>query len=72
MMIAPGEPASEARSDPTDDIGPPASRMAALYAWRNGHSADTPDGSALCPFLDERRDQPRMPLAAVKHPDAIH
>jgi len=35
MMIAPGEPGSEARSDPIEDIGPPASRMAALYERRD-------------------------------------
>jgi len=28
--------------------------------------------SALCPFLHERRDQPRMAVAAIKYSDAIY
>src|SRR5579864_646076 len=121
MMIAPGEAGSDARSDPTSNIGPPDSaRGCSLRSWRNGHSADTPDKartarlqgevnccggnqqrlllqntrgrcellparcppcsravralsgvSALCPFLHERRDRPRIAVAAIKYSDTI-
>src|SRR6185312_14418895 len=44
MTIALGEACSDARSDPTPNIGPlDSARGWSLRSWRNGHSADTAD-----------------------------
>src|SRR5579872_4234482 len=44
MTIALGEACSDARSDPTPNIGPlDSARGWSLRSWRNGHSADTQD-----------------------------
>ena len=44
MMTAPGEAGSDARSDPSPDIGAlDSARGWSLRSWRNGHSADTAD-----------------------------
>src|SRR5690242_21701520 len=44
MMIAPGEAGSDARGDPTPDIGALDSACGwSLRSSRNGHSADTAD-----------------------------